>query len=156
MEELPVQGFPTGFGLKTEWSLAWPGIGMALDCWALLISVLAGDVVVAGSGLGPAGGTPSTVVVGVVAASDMGGALTGAAGALLSEHATNARQVKTASTMAICHPARSKLFRPDPLTLPMAKEPEWKNVFDMVIFLTHEQGDQDDDGNRNAKKQQQK
>jgi hypothetical protein len=66
-------------GSSTEWSLACPGSGIALDCCSLLTSVLALEVVVAGSLVGAAGSTPNTVVLGAMAGSVVRGppALTG-------------------------------------------------------------------------------
>lgn len=57
-------------GKSTEWSLACPGSGIALDCCSLLTSVLAFDVVAAGSLVGAAGSTPNTVVLGLMTGSE--------------------------------------------------------------------------------------
>ena len=54
-------------GSNTEWSFACPGSGIAVDCCSLLTSDLSFDVVAAGSRVAPAGSTPNTVVLGVLA-----------------------------------------------------------------------------------------
>lgn len=82
-------------GSKTEWSLACPGNGIAVDCCSLLTSVLALDVVAAGSRVAPAGSTPNTVVLGVMAGAEVSGALIGAValigGVIFSVHPLTAR-----------------------------------------------------------------
>ena len=65
-----------------EWSLAWPGRGIAADSSSLLICDLTGDVVAAASLVGPAGTVPTTElgreltvgVAGTVSSSGVGGA----------------------------------------------------------------------------------
>ena len=66
-------GFCDGLTSNTEWSLACPGIGMALDCWAALMSDLAGEAEGMESFVGPAGFTPSTVLLGSTAGPGVGG-----------------------------------------------------------------------------------
>jgi hypothetical protein len=109
-------------------------MGMALDCCARLMSDLAGDVFAAGSPVGPAGTVPSTCVLGVIAGSDLSGSDAATGGGFLSEQA-----VMPTPTMKI-----------------RARQTEKKRIaFGMVIYLTHKQGDQDDDRNRHTEKQQQ-
>lgn len=90
-------------GSKTEWSLACPGSGIAVDCCSLLTSVLPLEVVVAGSRVGPAGSTPNTVVLGGAAGSELNGTLIGAValigGVIFSVHPRLERATKTASSM---------------------------------------------------------
>lgn len=90
-------------GNSTEWSFACPGNGIAADCCSLLMSVLSFDVVAAGSRVVPAGSTPNTVVLGVMAGAELGGmsALMGAG--IFSEHprpdaATTTAAIKTEET----------------------------------------------------------
>lgn len=88
-------------GSKTEWSFACPGNGIAVDCCSLLTSVLALDVVVAASRVAPAGSTPNTLVLGVMAGSELNGTLVGAValigGVIFSVQPPTARAINAVS-----------------------------------------------------------
>lgn len=85
-------------GSNTEWSFACPGNGIALDCCSLLTSVLSVEVVAAASLVGPAGATPNTVVLGVVAGAEFKGMSALIGGGSFSEHPTLAttKEIKIA------------------------------------------------------------
>lgn len=59
-------GFCVQLGNSTEWSLACPGMGIAVDWSALLTFDLAGDVVAGASLVGPAGTMPIGLESGVM------------------------------------------------------------------------------------------
>ena len=96
-----VFAFCVAFGDRVEWSLAWPGIGIALDCWALLISDLLAGAVAAVSRVGPDGSTPITFDRGSISAAVVGTAVTLGVLKFLSLQPS----IETAATSATHHVA---------------------------------------------------
>lgn len=84
---------------------------MALDCCSLLTSVLAVDVVAAASRVGPAGSTPSTVVLGIAAGEEING-MSALMGGVFSEQPT-LPTAKTATSTAIGTTPHERANRPD-------------------------------------------
>ena len=69
-QRVAAAGFCEAFGESVEWSFAWPGIGMAVACCALLTSDFAVEVVCGVSLAGPPGATPSTSARGSAVVAD--------------------------------------------------------------------------------------
>jgi hypothetical protein len=65
-------GFWVQLGKRTEWSLACPGRGIAVDSSALLTADFAGDVVAGASLVGPAGSMPIGLDSGVIVVVEVG------------------------------------------------------------------------------------
>ncbi len=97
-------------GSRTEWSLACPGSGIAVDCCSLLTSVLAFDVVAAVSRVGPAGSTPKTVVLGGAAGDEFKGISALMGGGVLSVQPKLPTATETARTVAKTLSKRAGLF----------------------------------------------
>ena len=84
-----------------EWSLACPGKGIALDCWALLIEDLTGEVVAGASCVGPADSTSITFERGSTSADVAGGDFAGVDGAVpLSVQPVAGRTARKATVTA--------------------------------------------------------
>ncbi len=97
-------GFWVQLGSMTEWSLACPGSGMAVDWSVLLTSDFTGEVVAGASLVGPAGVTPIGLESGVKVMVDVGtGTCRGAATGTGAKYELSLHPVaKSVKAIAVC------------------------------------------------------